>query len=324
MNGDRLAVRVYRVLLHLYPHEFRDEYGADMVRLVRDQSADEPAWRVAARAAVDLAITIPAQHLEAHMNRPSNHLVPLLYTALACAGLLFAAVGGSNAAVVAFGLTIAAVAGSRGDAAAPIGGTVSTRGWWKLVLAGPVIIAAVLVAAGPSGSTMDRRHARRPGRLRGHRARSAVGHRPAPRTQFTSDADMTQQRHSVALSVALWGAFDRLRRHRAAPSGTADDARPVSGTTTNPTDGDFCDAMGHLIVLLAPTENSSPDVTRATFAEAPGSGRGRPAYGRTTNRRPSPLPVPPEQFAIDTSHTLTPAIVERRRRRVRTPSFGDE
>jgi len=152
MNGDRLAVRVYRVLLHLYPREFRDEYGADMVRLVRDQSAVEPAWRVAARATVDLAITIPAQHLEVHMNRPSNHLVPLLYTALACAGLLFAAVGGSNAAVVAVGLMIAAVAGATAAIAwrraAPIRGSVSTRGWWKLVLAGPVIIAAVLVAAG--------------------------------------------------------------------------------------------------------------------------------------------------------------------------------
>ena len=86
------------------------------------------------------------------MNRPSNHLVPLLYTALACGGLLFAVVGGSNAAVVAVGLTIAAVAGTTGGIAwrraAPVGRTVSTRGWWKLVVAGPAIIGAVIVAAG--------------------------------------------------------------------------------------------------------------------------------------------------------------------------------
>ena len=39
VNGDRPALRLYRVLLRLYPREFRDEYGADMVRLLRDQSA---------------------------------------------------------------------------------------------------------------------------------------------------------------------------------------------------------------------------------------------------------------------------------------------
>ena len=86
------------------------------------------------------------------MNRPSNHVVPLLYTALACGGLLFAVVGGSNAAVVAVGLTIAAVAGTTGAIAwrraAPVGRTVSTRGWWKLVVAGPALIGAVIVAAG--------------------------------------------------------------------------------------------------------------------------------------------------------------------------------
>ena len=45
MNGDRATVRVYRSLLRLYPREFRDEYGTDMVQLLREQCSDEPAWR---------------------------------------------------------------------------------------------------------------------------------------------------------------------------------------------------------------------------------------------------------------------------------------
>ena len=71
MNGERVAVRLYGVLVRLYPRRFRDEYGADMVQLIRDQCADEPTWRVCARAATDLAITIPAQHMETHRR---NHL----------------------------------------------------------------------------------------------------------------------------------------------------------------------------------------------------------------------------------------------------------
>ena len=134
------------------PATFRDEYGADMVQLLRDQCTDDPAWRVGVRAVVDLAITIPTQHMEAHMNRPSTHLVPLLYTALAVGGLLFAILGGTNTTIVAIGVCIAIVAGTIAAItwrrSGPIGGRISTDGWWKLVLAGPCIIVAVIVAAG--------------------------------------------------------------------------------------------------------------------------------------------------------------------------------
>ncbi len=152
MNDDRPAVRVYRMLLRLYPGEFRDDYGADMVQLLRDQYVDEPAWQVCARAALDLAITIPTQQLETHMNRPSTHLLPLLYTALAAGGLLFAIIGGTNTAIVVIGLLIAVAAGTTAfiawRRAGPIGGRISTEGWWKLVLAGPCIIVAVIIGAG--------------------------------------------------------------------------------------------------------------------------------------------------------------------------------
>ena len=152
MTGDRGPVRVYRALLGLYPRSFRDEYGAEMVQLLRDQCADEPAWRVCGRAVMDLALTIPTQHMEAHMNRTSTHLVPLLYTAVAAAGLLLVIVGGTNSTTLIAGLCIAIAAAAMAAIAwrrsGPIGAGISTASWWKLLAAGPCIIVAVIVAAG--------------------------------------------------------------------------------------------------------------------------------------------------------------------------------
>ena len=152
MTGERGVVRVYRTLIGLYPRQFRNAYGADMVQLLSDQCSDEPAWRVSGRAVVDLAITIPFQHLEARMNRTPNHLVPLVYSAIATAGVLFAVVGGTNVTMLIVGACIAVVASAMAAIAwrrtGPIGGAVSTEGWWKLVVAGPCIIVGVIVAAG--------------------------------------------------------------------------------------------------------------------------------------------------------------------------------
>ena len=147
-----MTVRVYGTLLGLYPRDFRDDYGADMVQLVRDQCADEPAWRVCGRAAIDLAITIPTQQMEARMNRTPTHLVPLLYTAFATAGALLAIVGGTNVAALILGACIAVASGAMAAIAwrrsGPLRGTSTNAGWWKLVIAGPCIVAAVIIAAG--------------------------------------------------------------------------------------------------------------------------------------------------------------------------------
>jgi len=56
-------------LLHLYPRGFREEYGADRALLVAASLRDERAGSVVARTLVDLAITVPTRHLEAHVSR---------------------------------------------------------------------------------------------------------------------------------------------------------------------------------------------------------------------------------------------------------------
>lgn len=151
-NADGGFLRAYGALVALYPRKFRDEYGADMVQLARDACRDDPPSRVACRVFVDLAITIPTQHLEAHMHRSPSPLVPLIYTAVSGAGILLALAGGTNATLLVVGLVVAAIAGTLAVVAwrraAPVGGSVETTHWWKFVAAGPVIIGGVIVAAG--------------------------------------------------------------------------------------------------------------------------------------------------------------------------------
>jgi hypothetical protein len=157
MTTERRLVRVYRRLLVLYPRRFRDEYGADMVQLVRDACRDEPTWRVWRRIALDIAISIPSQHLEARMRRAPSQLVPLAYAAIAAAGLVLALVGGSSPAPLTIGLGIAVVAGAVAVVAwrraGPIRrtldtGSLDTGHWWKVVLAGPLLVGSVIVGSG--------------------------------------------------------------------------------------------------------------------------------------------------------------------------------
>lgn len=146
-----LAERVYAALLHLYPRRFREEYGTDMVLLFRDQRRDEPAWRVTLRTLLDLALTVPYQHLETRMHKNPTPVATLGYLTVALAGLLVAVFGGDGTPAVIIGAAVALAAGSLAIVtwrrAAPFRGSVPTAQWWMFVVAGPVLVGAVLVAA---------------------------------------------------------------------------------------------------------------------------------------------------------------------------------
>ncbi len=157
-SGRRPVVeRAYAALIRLYPRSFRDEYGPDLVQLLRDQCADEPTWRVAARALADLVLTVPNQHLEARMHRTSDPTLTLTlaYAAGAAAGLALALVGGSNTATLVVGGAIAVVGATLAIAtwrrAAPFrreDTTDVTRQWWKFLVSGTGLTGVVLLAAG--------------------------------------------------------------------------------------------------------------------------------------------------------------------------------
>ena len=154
------AARIYRGLLRVYPRRFRDEYGPDMVLLFAEQLRDEPAVRVWARGVIDLAITIPARHLEAHMTRPPNPAVPALFAAISVAGVLFGVIAGSNLGMLAAGVSVAAAAAALAVVAwrhtrAITAARPATAHWWKLLAAGAGVLAAVIVVTTATGEVDD-------------------------------------------------------------------------------------------------------------------------------------------------------------------------
>jgi hypothetical protein len=124
-----------------------------MVALFAEQLRDEPAGRVWARAVVDLAVTVPTRHLEAHMNRPPIRTMPFLFATVGVTGLAFAILAGSNLAMFAVGLTIAVVAGALAAVAWLHIRVVTTprpvsAHWWKFLAYGAGALAAMIVATG--------------------------------------------------------------------------------------------------------------------------------------------------------------------------------
>lgn len=149
MNSSR-AIAIYRRLLRVYPRHFRVEYRDDMVLLFAEQLRNEPASRVWSRSLIDLAITIPARHLEAHMNRPPNPTVPVVYAALSLTGVVVAIVGGSNLGIAVIGLGLAVAAGILAVASWRTTRAVTTERpandhWWQVLLGGVGVLAATIV-----------------------------------------------------------------------------------------------------------------------------------------------------------------------------------
>lgn len=148
--SDAIVARVYRALLRSYPATFRAEYGDDMVRLLEDQLRDEAMPIVVARALADLAVTVPDQHLEAHMRTPTR-LVPFAYLVIAAAAVATAVLSGSRPVVAVVAVAVAAAAGAVGLTswrhARAVTETDPTAGWWKFLLAAPLLVLFVLGAA---------------------------------------------------------------------------------------------------------------------------------------------------------------------------------
>jgi uncharacterized membrane protein YedE/YeeE len=155
MTRDRLVVAVYRRFVRLYPRAFRDEYGADLVDLLAEQLRDEPTGRVVARCLADLALTIPNQHVEAHMERSSNLVVTCALGAVAFAtAVVGVAVG--HPAVLAVCLAIAALTAGLSLLNARRGRPLAVRQpaaaqWWKPAVAGVVVLAALVAITTATG-----------------------------------------------------------------------------------------------------------------------------------------------------------------------------
>ena len=142
-------VAVYGRLTALYPRSFSDDYRDDLVALFAQQLRDEPPARVWFRVVRDLAVTVPVQHLEAHMNRPSPHIVTLAFGVVAGSMALLAAIAGTATVTpvfVALALVAGAIAYWSWQSSRTLNPVDGGRLWWKLVVAGATLAALTFVA----------------------------------------------------------------------------------------------------------------------------------------------------------------------------------
>ena len=138
-------MRIYRALLHLYPRSFRHEFGDDMLLLLRHQLRDENVARVAARAVVDLAVTVPARHLEVHMNSTATTALAITFGTVAAALAVVGGPLGLGAALVLFALAVLTWRRNR-----PVVDASDGR-WWKLLVAGVTLLATIVVVTTVTG-----------------------------------------------------------------------------------------------------------------------------------------------------------------------------
>lgn len=153
MTGTDSIVAVHRALQRLYPRRFRHDYGDDMASLLRDQLADEPAWRVCGGALVDLTVTIPVRHLEAHM--PATRTPALVLVAsFVAAFAVFAYVEGLLGLIVAaLGAVLAILIWRRERPARPQRALAGR--WWTLLVGGAVLLAIVIGATTAMGELSE-------------------------------------------------------------------------------------------------------------------------------------------------------------------------
>ena len=159
MSKPPVVLAVYRHAVRFYPRRFREDYGSDLVLLVADQLRDEPTWRVLARSTVDLVLTLPTRHLEAHVHRPPALLIPTLFGAVALAAVIVGITVGHPFVLLAC-LAIGAAAGGLGMLAAhrarPLTQPRPTSAhWWKLLAGGAAVMAALIAITTATGELPD-------------------------------------------------------------------------------------------------------------------------------------------------------------------------
>ena len=68
--ADRMAVRLYRLLLHMYPAKFRADFGADMVQHFGDRVREAGLIRACAETSIDLARSLRREWMSALRGDP--------------------------------------------------------------------------------------------------------------------------------------------------------------------------------------------------------------------------------------------------------------
>jgi hypothetical protein len=155
-------LRVYRGLLWLYPAQFRNDYGDDMVFMFAEQLRDESPVRVWTRGVVDLAIAVPTNHLEAHMHRSAHSLVPALLAGASLTAVIAGLIVGSSLPrpvligliVFAFATGWLAVTALRRTRPIATERPASAH-WWKFLIGGATALTAFAAITTSTGAVSD-------------------------------------------------------------------------------------------------------------------------------------------------------------------------
>ncbi len=137
---------VYRVLVKMYPREFRSAYGDDLQQVFADLVAQDGAAATWRRTAVDLAVTVPRYRLESLMSsRRSTAVLVAVVAALGVSAMVTFASGFGIAAVVLLTLAVGIAAAERSQLARSLRSADTSDRHRRLATSGVCALVAVAV-----------------------------------------------------------------------------------------------------------------------------------------------------------------------------------
>jgi hypothetical protein len=159
VSAARTHIAAYRRLTALYPRRFRDEYRTDLIALFSHQLQDDGPGRVWLRTMRDIAVTVPVQHLEVHVQRPSHNVVTAASSVVAVSAALLAITMGTAASlvllVVALGAGATAISSWKANRPLQVPNNINSA-WWKFLVGGVALVIATFSAmAVPWPDAMD-------------------------------------------------------------------------------------------------------------------------------------------------------------------------
>lgn len=149
MSATSTHIAAYRRLTALYPRRFRDEYRTDLIALFGQQVEDDGPCRAWLRTARDIAVSVPVQHVEAHMHRPSHSVVTAGSSVVAIAAALLGFTMGTATSLVL--LLVALAAGAiaiwswKANRPLRVAKNVNLA-WWKFLIGGAALVIATFSA----------------------------------------------------------------------------------------------------------------------------------------------------------------------------------
>ncbi len=160
MSAREGSTRLYSLILLLYPHSFRKEYGDEMRLAFCDLRRDEPRRRVYTRIARDAAGSIPRAQLEEGTMRSVGIAAGVVAVAIAIGGAVTGSFFvGSLIVIGGIGIIVGLAALLSRAGRRPTERVYSASRWpWWALLAGGLAVFQIVFASGQLISEPKKEH----------------------------------------------------------------------------------------------------------------------------------------------------------------------